>query len=43
MRNQHKPEGLYFASTTETEFRAICKYFQVPTSEEGLTITTYSG
>jgi predicted kinase len=43
MRNQHKPEGLYFASTTETEFRAICKYFQVPTPEEGLTITTYSG
>jgi predicted kinase len=43
MRNHHKPEGLYFASTTETEFRAICKYFQVPTPEEGLTITTYSG
>ena len=43
MRNHHKPEGLYFASTTEAEFRAICKYFQVPTPEEGLTITTYSG
>jgi predicted kinase len=43
MRNHHKPEGLYFASTTETEFSAICKYFQVPTPEEGLTITTYSG
>ena len=43
MRNQHKPEGLYFAGTTETEFRAICKYFQVPTPKEGLTITTYSG
>ncbi|MDX6462196.1 MAG: hypothetical protein QOE55_5893 [Acidobacteriaceae bacterium] len=43
MRNHHKPEGLYFASTTETEFRVICKYFQAPTPEEGLTITTYSG
>ncbi len=43
IRNQHKPEGLYFASTTETEFRAICKYLQAPTPEEGLTITTYSG
>jgi predicted kinase len=43
IRNDRKPEGLYFASTTEMEFRAICKYFQVPTPEEGLTITTYSG
>jgi predicted kinase len=41
-RNERKPEGLYFASTTETEFRAICKWFQVPTSEEGLIITTHS-
>ena len=43
VRNERKPEGLYFASTTETEFRAICKYFQVPTPDEGLTIITYSG
>jgi predicted kinase len=43
MRNQHKPEGLFFASTTETEFRAICKYFQVPSPEEGLNIATYTG
>jgi predicted kinase len=37
-RNERKPEGLYFASTTEAEFRAICQYFQVPTADEGLTI-----
>jgi hypothetical protein len=37
-RNERKPEGLYFASTTEAEFRAICRYFQVPTADEGLTI-----
>jgi hypothetical protein len=43
IRNQRKPAGLHFGSTTETEFRAICKYFQVPTPEEGLTITAYSG
>lgn len=43
IRNDRKPEGLYFASTTETEFRAIRRYFQVPAAEEGLTITTYSG
>ena len=37
-RNEHKPEGLYFASTTEAEFRAICRYFQAPSVEEGLRI-----
>jgi predicted kinase len=41
VRNDRKPEGLYFASTTEAEFRAICKYFQVPTPEEGLDIITH--
>jgi predicted kinase len=41
VRNDRKPEGLYFASTTEAEFRAICKYFQVPTPEEGLNIKTH--
>lgn len=41
-RNQLKPEGLYFASTTETDFRTICKFFQVPDSSEGLTIVAYS-
>jgi predicted kinase len=41
VRNERKPEGLYFASTTETEFRAICKYFQVPTLEERLNINTH--
>jgi thymidylate kinase len=43
IRNNRKSESLYFAGTTETEFRAICRYFQVPTPEEGLTITTYRG
>jgi hypothetical protein len=41
VRNDRKPEGLYFASTTEAVFRAICKWFQVPTAEEGLNITTH--
>jgi predicted kinase len=39
-RNERKPEGLYFVSTTEAEFRAICKYFQPPSPEEGLNIVT---
>lgn len=34
-RNERKPAGLYFASTTEAEFRAICAYFQVPEADEG--------
>jgi predicted kinase len=42
-RNQMKPDGLYFASTTEAEFRAICKFFQVPDSREGLTIRLAQG
>jgi predicted kinase len=42
MRNQEKPEGLYFASTTEAEFRAICKYFQDPTPAEGLSVIRHS-
>jgi predicted kinase len=41
MRNERKPEGLYFASTTEAEFRTICGYFQPPAIEEGLTIANY--
>jgi predicted kinase len=43
MRNELKPEGLYYARTTEAEFRAICSYFQPPAAAEGLRITTYSG
>jgi predicted kinase len=42
IRNESKPEGLYFASTTEEDFRAICKWFQIPSPEEGLNIRTYS-
>jgi len=40
-RNLNKPEGLYFASTSEEEFRSICKYFQPPHPEEGLFLDTY--
>jgi predicted kinase len=41
MRNELKPEGLYFATTNEAEFRAICKFFQVPEPDEGLTVIAY--
>ena len=42
LRDDRKPEGLYFASTTEAEFRAICKCFQVPLPGEDLKITIHS-
>jgi len=41
VRNEERPEGLYFASTSEAEFRAICRYFQVPNAEEGLNIENH--
>lgn len=41
MRNAQKPEGLYFANTTEEDFRVICGYFQAPQTEEGLNIIAY--
>ena len=34
-RNETKPEGLYFATTSEEEFRAIARYFQPPVADEG--------
>ena len=37
-RNKDRPEGLYFASTTEEEFRAISRYFEPPSPEEGFLI-----
>lgn len=41
LRNEVKPEGLYFADTTETDFRAVCKWFQTPSPEEDLNITIH--
>lgn len=41
-RNAQKPDGLYFASTTEENFRAICSFFQAPQLEEGLNIIKYA-
>ena len=35
IRNDTKPEGLYFATTTEEQFAAIAHWFQPPIVEEG--------
>ena len=35
LRNQTKPEGLYFATTSKDEFRAISQWFQPPQANEG--------
>jgi predicted kinase len=37
-RNESKPEGRYFATTSEEEFWAIAKYFQAPVLEEGFNL-----
>ncbi|HEY2039613.1 MAG TPA: ATP-binding protein [Edaphobacter sp.] len=39
-RNKNQPEGLYFATTTEEEFRQISAYFQPPSPEEGFNLQT---
>ncbi len=41
-RNAEKPDGLYFATTTEEDFRAICRWFQPPSPVEGFQSTTYT-
>jgi predicted kinase len=38
-RNEAKPEGLYFATTSEEEFWAINRWFQPPTPEEGFRLS----
>jgi predicted kinase len=40
-RNHTKPEGLYYATTSEEDFRMICSYFTPPAEDEGFTIKTY--
>jgi len=37
-RNETKPEGLYFATTSKEEFLAITRWFQPPSIEEGFCI-----
>jgi len=39
VRNQTKPEGLYFATTSEDDFFAIARWFQPPTTEEGFSVS----
>jgi predicted kinase len=39
VRNETKPEGLFFATTSEAEFIAISRWFQPPTSEEGFHVS----
>ena len=39
IRNETKPEGLYFATTSEEEFSAIARWFQPPVPEEGFHVS----
>ncbi len=38
LRNETKPEGLYFGTTSEEEFVAIARYFQAPAVDEGFNL-----
>jgi predicted kinase len=39
VRNETKPEGLFFAETSEEEFLAIARWFQPPVQEEGFSVS----
>jgi predicted kinase len=39
VRNEMKPEGLFFAVTSEEDFLAIARWFQPPVSEEGFHVS----
>jgi hypothetical protein len=39
IRNETKPEGLFFATTSEEEFSAIAHWFQPPVPEEGFHVS----
>ena len=39
VRNETKPEGLFFAVTSEEDFLAIARWFQPPVSEEGFHVS----
>jgi predicted kinase len=40
-RNLEKPEGLFFAETSDADFHAIARYFQVPEDVEGFNIVPH--
>jgi predicted kinase len=40
-RNETKPDGLYFATTSAEDFQAICAYFTPPNEDEGVSIKIY--
>lgn len=40
-RNETRPEGLYWASTTEAEFDEITRYFVAPDPAEGFEVVGY--
>jgi predicted kinase len=40
LRNETRPEGLYWGTTTEEEFEKITGYFVPPSDSEGFTVVT---
>ena len=43
LRNETKPEGLYFATTSEEQFREISRWFEAPAVDEGFHLVVHSG
>lgn len=41
LRNETKPEGIYFGTVTEAQFDEVTGYFVSPSPHEGFKITTY--
>jgi predicted kinase len=40
-RNEERPEGLFFAETSEADFFAIASYFHSPQEEENFHVQLY--
>jgi predicted kinase len=41
LRNETKPEGIYFGPVTENQFDEVTRHFVAPSLQEGFKITTY--
>lgn len=42
LRNETKPEGLYFATTSEEQFREITRWFVAPAEDEGFHLVVHA-
>jgi len=43
LRNETKPEGIYYGKVTEAVFDAVTRHFVLPSDDEGFRVTLYEG